>query len=134
MSIASVRIENVVLRAGSHVVIALTDVYGIGRPTAQKICDKAAVTPSKKVKDLSEEELKSIREITSTLTLAGDLRRKVSSAIKRLGDIKCYRGLRHRQGLPVRGQRTRTNARTRKGRSGKPKRPISNAAKPASTK
>lgn len=121
MSVAAVRIENVIMRPESHVVIALTDIYGIGRPTAQDICAKAGVVPSKRVKLLTEEEIKAIRDITTTLTLEGDLRRKVSASIKRLGDIKCYRGLRHRLGLPVRGQRTRTNARTRKGRSGRSK-------------
>jgi small subunit ribosomal protein S13 len=121
MSTASVRIENIVLRPGTHIVIALTDIFGIGLPTAKKICEKATVTPSKKVQELGEDEIKSIREITSTLILEGDLRRKISAAIKRLGDIKCYRGLRHRMGLPVRGQRTRTNARTRKGKGSRSK-------------
>ncbi len=117
MSTGAVRIENIVMRAESHIVIALTDIYGIGRPTAQKICEQAKVVPSTRVKLLTEEDIKAIRGAMSSLVLEGDLRRQVSAAIKRLGDIKCYRGLRHRMGLPVRGQRTRTNARTRKGRT-----------------
>ena len=98
----------------------MTSIYGIGRTTAQKICDASGVKPDVKIKDLSESEIETIRGEVSKYTVEGDLRRTLSMNIKRLMDLGCYRGMRHRRGLPLRGQRTRTNARTRKG----PRRPI----------
>ena len=99
-----------------RVEIGLTAIYGIGRPTAQEILKKANVDPSIRVKDLSEEEVGAIRKvIDSEYEVEGELRREVSMNIKRLMEIGCYRGIRHRRGLPVRGQKTKTNARTRKG-------------------
>jgi small subunit ribosomal protein S13 len=96
-------------------VIGLTAIYGVGRPRAQKICDKTGVLTTKKVKDLDDSELEKLREEIAKFIVEGDLRREISMNIKRLMDLGCYRGLRHRKGLPCRGQRTRTNARTRKG-------------------
>jgi small subunit ribosomal protein S13 len=101
-------------------VIALTSIYGIGRNTAQKICDASGIKPDTKIKDLSEAEIETVRNEVAKYTVEGDLRRTLSMNIKRLMDLGCYRGMRHRRGLPLRGQRTRTNARTRKG----PRRPI----------
>ena len=101
-------------------VIALTSIYGIGRSRAAQICQLAGIAPDTKVKDLAEPEVAGIRNAVARLVVEGDLRREVSMNIKRLMDLGCYRGIRHRRGLPVRGQRTRTNARTRKG----PRRPI----------
>ena len=98
-----------------HAVIALTAIYGIGRPRAKAICVAAAVQPTTKVKDLSDADMDRLREQVQKFTVEGDLRREVTMSIKRLMDLGCYRGVRHRRGLPVRGQRTRTNARTRKG-------------------
>jgi len=98
-----------------HTEIGLTHIYGIGRTTAQKICDKVGVAYSKKIKDLTDGDLEKIREEIGKMTIEGDLRREMSINIKRLMDLGCYRGFRHRRGLPVRGQRTKTNARTRKG-------------------
>lgn len=98
-----------------HIEIGLTYIYGIGRPTALKICKEVNVPHQKKVKDLNDEELENIRNEVAKHTTGGDLRREKTMAIKRLIDLGCYRGYRHRKGLPVRGQRTRTNARTRKG-------------------
>jgi small subunit ribosomal protein S13 len=96
--------------------VALTYIYGIGRPSAQKILDKANVSWDRKTDDVTEEEIRAIRSvIDSEYEVEGDKRREVAMNIKRLMDLGCYRGLRHRKGLPVRGQRTRTNARTRKG-------------------
>jgi small subunit ribosomal protein S13 len=95
--------------------IALTAIYGIGRARAQAICQAAGVQGSRKIKDLNDAELERLRENVQKLTVEGDLRREVQMSIKRLIDLQCYRGSRHRKGLPVRGQRTRTNARTRKG-------------------
>jgi len=109
------RIAGINIPPHKHAEIGLTAIYGIGRPTAQKICDAVGIPHSKKVKDLSDAELEKIREEISRLTIEGDLRREMSINIKRLMDLGCYRGQRHRKGLPVRGQRTRTNARTRKG-------------------
>jgi len=109
------RIAGINIPPHKHTEIGLTSIYGIGRTTAQKICDAAGIAHSKKVKDLSDHELEKIREEIGKLTIEGDLRRELSINIKRLMDLGCYRGLRHRRGLPVRGQRTRTNARTRKG-------------------
>ena len=98
-----------------HAEIALTAIYGIGRSSAQKICDAAGVIRSKKIKDLNDADLEKLRVEVAKYTVEGDLRREVSMNIKRLMDLGCYRGMRHRKGLPCRGQRTRTNARTRKG-------------------
>ncbi|MFN7220766.1 MAG: 30S ribosomal protein S13 [Burkholderiales bacterium] len=95
--------------------MALTAIYGIGRHTAQKICEAAGVNKSAKIKDLNDSDMDKLREQIGKLTVEGDLRREISMSIKRLMDLGCYRGTRHRKGLPVRGQRTRTNARTRKG-------------------
>jgi len=100
-----------------HVDIALTYIFGIGRSTAKKICDVTKIDPSKRANDLTSEEISELRNvIESEYKVEGRLRTEVSLNIKRLMDIGCYRGLRHRKGLPVRGQRTRTNARTRKGK------------------
>jgi small subunit ribosomal protein S13 len=109
------RIAGINIPPHKHAEIGLTAIYGIGRPTAQKICDAIGIAHSKKIKDLSDSELEKIREEIGRLTIEGDLRRELSINIKRLMDLGCYRGFRHRRGLPVRGQRTRTNARTRKG-------------------
>jgi small subunit ribosomal protein S13 len=114
------RIAGVNIPVHKHVVISLTSIYGIGRSRARQICESAGIDPVTKVKDLTEEQIDRIRTEVSRYTVEGDLRREVSMNIKRLMDIGCYRGLRHRRGLPVRGQRTRTNARTRKG----PRRPV----------
>ncbi|QDP71270.1 30S ribosomal protein S13 [Legionella israelensis] len=110
------RIAGINIPDHKHVVIALTSIYGIGRSTANKLCVTLKIEPSRKVAELSEEEIDSIRNEISKLTVEGDLRRIVTMNIKRLMDLGCYRGLRHRRGLPLRGQRTKTNARTRKGR------------------
>lgn len=109
------RIAGINVPNHKHAEIALTSIYGIGRSRAQKICDAAGVPRSTKVKDLTEQQLDHLREQVTRYTIEGDLRREVSISIKRLMDLGCYRGVRHRKGLPVRGQRTRTNARTRKG-------------------
>ena len=103
-----------------HVDVSLTHVYGIGRKTAQDICDKLKIKYSKKVSELSEEQLDKIRDELKNFQIEGDLRREINFNIKRLMDLGCYRGIRHRKGLPLRGQRTKTNARTRKG----PRKPI----------
>ena len=95
--------------------IGLTAIYGIGRPRSQKICDATGIATNKKVKDLDDNELEKLRDEVAKFVVEGDLRRELSMNIKRLMDLGCYRGMRHRKGLPVRGQRTRTNARTRKG-------------------
>ena len=110
-----IRIAGVVVSEYKHVEIALTSIYGIGRSTANKICASLGIDPSKKVRDMSEDELAALRRSVGRIVIEGDLRRTVSMHVKRLVDLGCYRGLRHRLGLPVRGQRTRTNARTRKG-------------------
>jgi len=100
-----------------HVNIALTYIYGIGRPSADAICEKSKVDPMKMMNDLSQEEINELRQlIENEYKVEGRLRTEIALNIKRLMDIGCYRGLRHRKGLPVRGQRTRTNARTRKGK------------------
>jgi len=114
------RIAGINLPSHKHIEIALTSVYGIGRVTAQRICDGAGIGRNTKVHELSEEDADRLRSQVATISVEGDLRREVSMNIKRLMDMGCYRGMRHRRGLPVRGQRTSTNARTRKG----PKRPI----------
>ncbi|MBU1691023.1 MAG: 30S ribosomal protein S13 [Gammaproteobacteria bacterium] len=109
------RIAGVNIPNHQHTVIALTAIYGIGRTRAQKICATAGIITSTKIKDLSDSEMEKLRDEVGKVTVEGDLRREVSMNIKRLMDLGCYRGVRHRRGLPVRGQRTRTNARTRKG-------------------
>jgi small subunit ribosomal protein S13 len=109
------RIAGINIPPHKHAEIGLTSIYGIGRPTAQKICEAVGIAHSKKIKDLTDAELEKIREEIGRITIEGDLRRELSISIKRLMDLGCYRGFRHRRGLPVRGQRTRTNARTRKG-------------------
>jgi len=109
------RIAGINIPVQKHTVIALTSIYGIGRTRAQSICAAAGVAPDRKVRDLSEAEVEALRAEVGKFAVEGDLRREVSMNIKRLMDLGCYRGLRHRRGLPVRGQRTRTNARTRKG-------------------
>lgn len=110
------RIEGVNIPTEKVIGIALTYVYGIGRPTAVKILEQANVAWGKRVNALTEDELNRIRDtIKATAKVEGELRRDIAMTIKRLMDLGCYRGLRHRKGLPVRGQRTRTNARTRKG-------------------
>ena len=110
------RIAGVNIPVQKHIVIGLTAIYGIGRKRAETICDAAKVNPQTKGKDLSESELESLRGEVAKFRVEGDLRREVSMNIKRLVELGAYRGLRHRRGLPVRGQRTRTNARTRKGK------------------
>ena len=109
------RIAGVNIPDNKHLSIALTYVYGIGFTRANKICSSLSLAPATKVKDLVEEELDKIRQEITSFDLEGDLRRDVSMNIKRLMDLGCYRGIRHRKGLPVRGQQTQTNARTRKG-------------------
>ncbi|MFW6386559.1 MAG: 30S ribosomal protein S13 [Bacillota bacterium] len=110
------RIEGVDLPRNKRVEIGLTYIYGVGRSTAQKILENTNVDPDTRVKDLTEAEISRLRqEIDGNYMVEGELRREVRANIQRLKDIGCYRGLRHRKGLPVRGQRTRTNARTRKG-------------------
>ena len=109
------RIAGINIPNHQHAEIALTSIYGIGRSRAQAICAAAGVQGSRKIKDLNDAELERLRESVQRLTVEGDLRREVQMSIKRLIDLQCYRGSRHRKGLPVRGQRTRTNARTRKG-------------------
>lgn len=110
------RIAGVNIPVQKHIVIGLTAIYGIGRPRAKAICLAAKVSPETKGKDLSEAELESLRAEIAKVRVEGDLRREVAMNIKRLIELGTYRGLRHRRGLPVRGQRTRTNARTRKGK------------------
>lgn len=109
------RIAGINIPVHKHAVIGLTSIYGIGRAVSIKICVDAGVTPSTKVKDLTDVEVERLRAEVAKYTVEGDLRRELSMNIKRLMDLGTYRGLRHRRGLPVRGQRTRTNARTRKG-------------------
>ena len=109
------RIAGVNIPNHQHASIALTAIYGVGRPRAKKICTAAGIEPSRKIKDLSDAEMDRLREQVTKYTVEGDLRRENTMSIKRLMDLGCYRGVRHRRGLPVRGQRTRTNARTRKG-------------------
>jgi len=109
------RIAGVNIPNHQHAEIALTAIYGIGRTRSQKICDLAGVVRSTKIKDMTDAQLERLREEVGKFTIEGDLRREVTMSIKRLMDLGCYRGVRHRKGLPVRGQRTRTNARTRKG-------------------
>lgn len=117
------RIAGVDIPREKRVEIALTYIFGIGLPSSQKILEKTGVDPNARVKNLSEEDVQKLRrEIEDNYRVEGDLRREVSMNIKRLIDIGCYRGIRHKQGLPVRGQKTKTNARTRKG----PRRTVAN--------
>lgn len=109
------RIAGVNLPNHKHVGIALTSIYGVGRTRSTLICKSIGIETDRKLKDLTEKQIDDLREQISKFTIEGDLRREISMNIKRLMDLGCYRGLRHRKGLPVRGQRTRTNARTRKG-------------------
>ena len=108
-------ISGVNIPNNAHVVIGLQAIYGIGTTRAKLICEAAKIAPSIKVKDLDENQLEALREQVAKYEVEGDLRREVTMSIKRLMDMGCYRGFRHRRGLPCRGQRTRTNARTRKG-------------------
>ena len=120
------RIAGVDLPREKRIEIGLTYIYGIGRVSSNKILEAAGVDPNTRVKDLTDEEVKKISTvIDETMTVEGDLRREVALDIKRLQEIGCYRGIRHRKGLPVRGQKTKTNARTRKG----PKRTVANKKK-----
>lgn len=114
------RIAGVNIPDNKHAVISLTYVYGIGRPTAKQICAAAGIAETTKIGELSEEQLDVVRNEVAKFTVEGDLRREVQMSIKRLMDMACYRGIRHRRSLPLRGQRTKTNARTRKG----PRKPI----------
>lgn len=109
------RIAGVNIPNHQHAVIALTAIYGIGRTRSEKICATAGVNTATKMKDLTDSEMEKLRESVAKFTVEGDLRREMTMNIKRLMDLGCYRGQRHRKGLPARGQRTRTNARTRKG-------------------
>lgn len=109
------RIAGINVPANKHTVIALQSIYGIGNMRARAICVAAGVDPTQQVKQLTEAELELLRSEVGKYSVEGDLRREISMNIKRLVDLGCYRGLRHKRGLPVRGQRTRTNARTRKG-------------------
>ncbi|BAZ95057.1 30S ribosomal protein S13 [Thiohalobacter sp. COW1] len=114
------RIAGINIPVQKHAVIALTSIYGVGRTRARQICDAAGVAHDRKIRDLDDGEIEALRAEVGKFAVEGDLRREISMNIKRLMDLGCYRGLRHRRGLPLRGQRTRTNARTRKG----PRRPI----------
>jgi small subunit ribosomal protein S13 len=109
------RIAGINIPVNKHVVVSLTQIHGIGRARAIAACRAAQIEPSTKVKDLSEPEVARLRDAIAKFTVEGDLRREVAMNIKRLMDLGCYRGIRHRRGLPVRGQQTQTNARTRKG-------------------
>lgn len=120
------RIAGVDLPRDKRIEVAMTYIYGVGLPTSQKVLKEADVNPDTRVRDLTEEELGRIRSVLEETTIVeGDLRREVALNIKRLTEIGCYRGIRHRRGLPVRGQKTKTNARTRKG----PKRTVSGKRK-----
>ena len=114
------RIAGINIPVNKHADIALTSIYGIGRTRAQQICAATGVNPTSKIKDLDEGQIEKLRGEVAKFAVEGDLRREVSMNIKRLMDLGCYRGIRHRRGLPLRGQRTQTNARTRKG----PRKPI----------
>jgi small subunit ribosomal protein S13 len=119
------RISGIDLPKEKRVEVGLTYIYGIGLPTSQKILSATGINPDTRVRDLTEEEVNALRDYIKNLKVEGDLRRDVALSIKRLIEIGCYRGIRHRRGLPVRGQKTKTNARTRKG----PKRTIANKKK-----
>jgi small subunit ribosomal protein S13 len=122
------RIAGVNIPNHQHAEIALTSIYGIGRTRAREICAATGIATSTKIKDVTDVQMDKLRDRVAKFLVEGDLRREVSMNIKRLMDLGCYRGLRHRRGLPVRGQRTRTNARTRKG----PRKAVrSSSAKPA---
>ncbi len=114
------RLAGVNIPDNKHAVVSLTYIYGIGRTIAKQLCESTGVAPSAKIQDLTEEDLDKLRAEVGKLSVEGDLRRANQLNVKRLLDLGCYRGIRHRRGLPLRGQRTKTNARTRKG----PKRPI----------
>jgi len=114
------RIAGVNIPDQKHTWVGLTHIYGVGKTRAYQICAAAGVAPETRIRDLAEPEIEGIRAAIGTYSVEGDLRREVAMNIKRLMDLGCYRGLRHRRGLPVRGQQTKTNARTRKG----PRRPI----------
>jgi small subunit ribosomal protein S13 len=114
------RIAGINIPVNKHAEIALTAIYGIGRTRAQQICAAAGINPTTKISALEESDVENLRNEVAKFTVEGDLRREVSMNIKRLMDLGCYRGIRHRRGLPLRGQRTKTNARTRKG----PRKPI----------
>jgi len=114
------RIAGINIPDHKHAVIALTAIYGVGNTRAKQICAESGIAEDVKIKDLDEAQIEKLREQVAKFTVEGDLRREISMNIKRLMDLGCYRGLRHRRGLPVRGQRTKTNARTRKG----PRKPI----------
>ena len=109
------RIAGINIPPHKHAEIGLTSIFGIGRTRARLICEACGIDYNKKIKDLSDVELEKVRDVVNSYTIEGDLRRETTMNIKRLMDIGCYRGFRHRRGLPVRGQRTKTNARTRKG-------------------
>jgi len=109
------RIAGVNVPDNKHTEIALTSIYGVGRVTAKKICTAAGIETTTKLKDLNESDVEKLRDQLNNFTVEGDLRREVQMNIKRLMDLSCYRGVRHRRGLPVRGQNTKNNARTRKG-------------------
>ena len=109
------RIAGINIPMNKHIVIGLTHIYGVGRTTARKACEAAGVAPETRTKDLTEPEVAALRSSIARITVEGDLRRETAMNIKRLMDLGSHRGIRHRRGLPVRGQRTRTNARTRKG-------------------
>lgn len=112
----TIRVSGVILPPNKHIVIALRSVFGIGKYRSSEICKKVGVKPSVKVSEIKEDYVPMIQEAVNQYEVEGDLRRRVAMDIKRLVDIKCYRGLRHKRNLPVRGQRTKTNAKTRKGR------------------
>ena len=109
------RIAGINIPMNKHIVIGLTHIFGVGHSTARKACEVAGIAPTTKTKDLTEAEVAALRSFLSRVTVEGDLRRETAMNIKRLMDMGTYRGIRHRKGLPLRGQRTRTNARTRKG-------------------
>lgn len=113
-----VRIQGIILEPGKHVNIALLSIYGIGPTRADRICEKLKFKPFTKIKELNDDQAKLLADAVNEFKVEGELRREVAMHIKRLRDVGCYRGLRHKRGLPVRGQRTRTNARTRKGPRG----------------
>jgi small subunit ribosomal protein S13 len=114
------RIAGINIPPNKHTVIGLSHIYGIGKTRAKEVCVASNIAPDQKIGELSEEQLETLRTEVGKFMVEGDLRREVSMSIKRLMDMGCYRGIRHRKGLPLRGQRTRTNARTRKG----PRRPV----------
>lgn len=119
------RIAGVDIPRDKRIVISLTYIYGIGRKTAQEVLAKAGISEDVRTREISEDDLNKIREIIDSLKIEGDLRREISLNVKRLMEIGCYRGLRHRRGLPVRGQNTKNNARTRKG----PRKTVANKKK-----